>query len=93
LLTVTRRGPPCTSSPGEGKRTEQHSIDHTEYRRVRADAESEGEDGDSREARGLAQHAEAEANVLQELLEPNETPHLAYLFFDAGHIADLRNAA
>jgi hypothetical protein len=90
---VTRRGPPCTSSPGEGKRTEQHSIDHTEYRRVRADAESEGEDGDSREARGLAQHAEAEANVLQELLEPNETPHLAYLFFDAGHIADLRNAA
>ena len=70
-----------------GKRTEQHSIDHAEYRRVCADAEGEGEDGDGGEAGGLAQHAEAEANVLQELLEPNETPHLACLFFDAGHIA------
>src|ERR1700674_1988591 len=50
-----------------GKRTEQYSIDHTEYRRVRADAESEGEDGDSREARGLPKRAEAEANVQEEL--------------------------
>src|ERR1700723_2863568 len=53
-----------------GKRTEQHSIDHTEYRRVCADAESEGEDGDSRKAWGLRQHAEAEANILQERLDP-----------------------
>src|SRR5713226_3782735 len=71
-----------------GKRAEQHSIDHTEYRRVCADAESEGEDSDSREARGLAQHAEAEANVLQELLEPNETPHLACLFLHARDVAE-----
>src|ERR1700723_3244857 len=60
-----------------GKRTEQHSIDHTEDRSVGADAESEGEDGDSREPRRLAQRAEAAANVLQELLKPNETPHFA----------------
>jgi hypothetical protein len=72
-----------------GKRTEQHSINHTEYRRVCADAESKSEDGDGGEARGLRQHAEAEANVLQELLEPTGTPHLACLFFDAGHIAEL----
>src|ERR1700728_2534098 len=72
-----------------GKRTEQYSIDHAEYRRVCADAKSEGEDGDSREARGLRQHADAEANVLQELLEPTRTPNLACLFFDAGHIAKL----
>src|ERR1700722_6079746 len=34
-----------------GKWAEQHSIDHTEYRRVCADAESKSEDGDCCETR------------------------------------------
>jgi hypothetical protein len=63
-----------------GKRTEQHSIDHTEYRGVCADAESEGEDGDSREARGLAQHARAVANILRQVLEPFPAPRDAAFF-------------
>src|SRR5882724_9772888 len=57
-----------------GKRTEQHSIDHAEYRCVCADAESEGEDGDSREAWGLTQHARAVANILRHVLEPFPAP-------------------
>src|SRR4029077_18197410 len=38
---------------------------------------------------GLAQHAEAEANVLQELLDPHETPRLPHVFFHTRHIPEL----
>src|SRR5580658_3205867 len=63
-----------------GKRTEQHSIDHTEYRRVCADAESDGEDGDDGEAGGLAKHAQAIASVLQEVYKPAPAPRVARYF-------------
>src|SRR5579862_1566468 len=72
-----------------GKWTEQHSVDHAEYRRVCADAESEGEGGNSCETRGLAQPAKAQLNVLKELLQPDQGPHLACLFLDARHVAEL----
>jgi hypothetical protein len=45
---------------------EQQRVDATEDRRVRADAERHGEDGDGREARILPQHARREAEVLPE---------------------------
>jgi hypothetical protein len=47
-----------------GKIAEQHRIDDREDGGVGADAEGEGEDGYSREARGFAQHAEGVAQIL-----------------------------
>ena len=48
------------------QRFQQDGIDHTEDRRVRADPEREGNDGDRGEARTFQKHSGAEPNVLEE---------------------------
>ena len=49
-------------------------------------------DGDGGEAGTLAQHAQAEADVLEQLLEPNNAPDLPGLFLDARHVAELAHS-
>lgn len=48
---------------GEGQRPEQNTIDEAVNGRVGAEAESEGEDGDQREAGAFSHGAEGEAEV------------------------------
>src|SRR5262249_43863704 len=49
-----------------GKRLEQHRVDYTEDRRVRADAERERQHGDEGEAGALHQRSHAVAQVLNQ---------------------------
>ena len=51
---------------GVGKRAEEGGVGEAEDGGVGADAESEGEHGDSSEARRFAQHAQAMAQVLNQ---------------------------
>src|SRR6266581_233052 len=54
-----------------------------------ADAEGEREHCDGSETRGFVEHSNAEADVPQQLLKPNETPHLSRIFLDASHVSEL----
>src|SRR5260370_42412598 len=64
-----------------GKRTEQHPIDHTEYRGVCADAKGKSKDGDGGEAGIFAEHAGGEADVLPQRFQQWKTAPVAVVFF------------
>jgi hypothetical protein len=49
-----------------GKRAKQHGSHHAKRRYVRADAERQGENCDSGEARSLGKHSGGIAEILQE---------------------------
>ena len=63
------------SGLGKRQRLEQQRVDDGEDRGVDADADGQRDEGDEREARRLAQHAERVAQVADEGLE-----HAAALF-------------
>src|SRR5690348_5965718 len=60
-----------------GIRPNEQALNPTENRRIRTDAEGECENGDDGEARGFAQHAEAEAQVLEQILKPADAARVA----------------
>src|SRR5207244_10742769 len=69
----------CTGGPIEDNESlrifhwygaQEHGVDEAEDGGVRADTEGQGEDGDGGEAGGLAQHHQAEVQILYELLNP-----------------------
>src|SRR5580700_5548921 len=71
---------------------EQNRIHDREYRCARADSEREREHGDGGEAGGFTQHAYTEAGVLEQLLQPNETPHGPRLFLHQRHVTELSHS-
>src|SRR5579863_8390040 len=75
-----------------GKRTEQHSVDYTEYRSVRADAESERESGNEGEPGGFAQRPDRIAKVLSEVLNPSHMSRIATFFFAFFYSADFKES-
>src|SRR5690348_13530645 len=64
-----------------GKRPKQHGIDHGEHGRIGADAECESDRGDRCKPRILAQHAESEADILHQGIEPCADAGFAHAFF------------
>src|SRR5690348_3198665 len=75
------------------KQVQGGGVENGEDGGVGADAEGEGEDGDCREARGLAQHAEAEAQILREAFDEADAAGLAALFLDAFEAAEFEARA
>src|SRR3984957_18555374 len=57
-----------------GERAKQHAIDDGEDRGVRANAESEREDGDNRKARILEKHPDAIFQIVQEAIHSGAFP-------------------
>src|SRR5262249_35070880 len=49
-----------------GERLQEDRLDEAEDRRVGADAEGEGDDGDRRRGRGAEEHPQAETKVVEE---------------------------
>src|SRR5215469_9974955 len=63
-----------------GQRSQQDGIHQAEDGRVGADAESEGEHGNASEAGRFAEHAESEAEVLQQGVEEGQAAAFAVDF-------------
>src|SRR5262249_25485068 len=57
-------------------------------RRIRADAQGESQDGDGGENRCVAERAQAVADVLEKLVEPDGGPDGAGVFFHARDVAE-----
>jgi hypothetical protein len=57
-------------------------------RGVAADADRQRQDGDDREARGLAQRAQREPHILRDAFERGEEPHVAGLLLQMGDVAE-----
>jgi len=70
-----------TIKTGERKRAEDESIDVAEDRRICADPESQGQDGDGCEGRVLAELSKAEAAIGDHRVQPIANSRIAYLFF------------
>src|SRR5215470_10911818 len=64
-------------------------MDHGKNRCAGADPERKRENSNGGEAGRLPQHARGEAKVLQQPLQPEDTPDLACVFFYPSHIAEL----
>src|SRR5580700_10803968 len=56
---------------------------------VGTDAEGQREDRREGEKRTPTDYPKSVPDVLQQLLEPNETPHLARVFLDSPYVAEL----
>src|SRR5580704_7486580 len=65
-----------------GERAQHQPIRHAEDRGVGSDSECERKDGDGSEARRLAQHAQAEAQVLNQRFKEMRTPGFADFFLE-----------
>ena len=63
-------------------------MDEGKHRGVGADAEREGHRGDNREARMLQEHAQAVAQILEEVVERGERRQGAHVFPDARLVAE-----
>jgi hypothetical protein len=61
--------------------TQKPGIDDAEGKYVRANAKSEGQDGDSREGGRFAQDAEAEAQIPNDVLNPVHAACIAAFLF------------
>src|SRR5213078_2624316 len=64
---------------GAGDRIEQRRVDPAENRAGGADPECQREDGEQREAGRLAQHADAETEVLGQVVERPDATRVAAL--------------
>src|SRR5262245_10487264 len=62
------------------KRSQGHTINHTEHRRCRADSECKGCENGKREPRTFAQHAQAITQILDRMLYDTDAPCVATLF-------------
>ncbi len=60
-----------------GERIQQHSVHHGEERRVGADPQRKGQDGDEREAGILGQNAQAIGHILGQRFEKRQAAPLA----------------
>src|SRR6266581_6155756 len=63
------------------KRSQQERIDNTEDCCRCANAKREGENRDASESWGFAQHAQAEAQILNEILNPIYASRVTTFFF------------
>src|SRR5204862_3296700 len=63
------------------KWSQQEGIDNTEYCGRCANAKREGENRDASESWGFAQHAQAEAQILNEVLNPVHAASIAAFLF------------
>src|SRR5439155_12211728 len=63
------------------KWSQQERIDNTEYCGRCANAKREGENRDASESWGFAQHAQAEAHILNEILNPIYASRVAAFLF------------
>ena len=68
---------------------QHYRVDQTENSGVCANAQCQRKNGHRRKAWRFREHAKPVANVLPELLYPNEAPHFARLFLDSRHVAKL----
>jgi hypothetical protein len=76
-----------------GKRFQEHCVNDAENSRVRANAECKREHSDGGEGGGLAQGAEAIAEVAEEIVEVSFPPGVADFFFDAFEAAEFHLGA
>src|SRR5260370_32426699 len=74
------------------QRPKHYRVDQAENSGVCANAQGQRENGHSRKAWRFREHTQAIMNVLPELLQPNETPHLARLFLYPLLIAELSSS-
>ncbi len=68
---------------------QQNSLNPTEYGGRCADSHRQAEDGEQREARVAPEHAEAEAEVLGEPLEPEAAPRIPGQLLHQADVAEL----
>ena len=61
---------------GERQRTPELGFEHAEDRRIHTDTERQREDGHGSEAGRFAQHAQAVADILDEILHPIYPSHI-----------------
>src|SRR5579872_1870326 len=67
---------------------QEYAINDRENRRVSGQTHSKRKDSDGSEARRFRQHAQPEANVLREILNPIYAARITTLFFALLHAAD-----
>src|SRR5580704_10587995 len=77
---------------GHWQRSQQNSLNQCEDRGVPADSESESKDSDGSEAGIFAQHAHAEANVLEERFQRRQAATVADRFFGLVEAAKLNQS-
>src|SRR6185436_10567440 len=65
---------------GKRQRLDQHGVDYAEDRHIGADAHTERQNGDQREARILEQHSRAVAHVLPDLFQEADATHISTFF-------------
>ena len=98
ILGRRHRAPPPVAEAGGQKpellrqriteRLQDRGVHHGEHRRVRADAEGDGQYGDGRKCGALAQGAEGVADILDEFVEPAPRPHGLHVLLRARHAAE-----
>ena len=91
ILSLTRHKVRCPDELPRiavGKNAKKNPIDRGEDGSVGADAESQSEDGDGGEAGIFSKCAQAIADILPELLQPNDTPDRTGIFFRTCNIAE-----
>src|SRR5690348_5535804 len=71
-----------------GKSPQQQCIDEAKDCGVGADAESEGENRDRREAWGFAQHTQREANVAREIVPEEPAAEFVEALLSLGDVAE-----
>src|SRR5215472_10280847 len=71
----------------------QRRVEERKYPRVGADAEGESQDCNAREARRFAQHAQTEAQILSEVMNPIYTAHISALLFYLFHTTQVEPRA
>src|SRR5579863_3290909 len=76
-----------------GKRAKNNAVDNTENSGVGADSEGQSEDGDGSKTWRFAQHAQSEAQVQEDLFEPDEGPDVASVFPDARDVAEFEKGS
>ena len=74
---------------GVGQGADQHGVHDAEHRGRQPDAERQSRDRHGRESRIVAQHANAVAQILPELIEPDRNPDGAGILPGARHAAEL----
>src|SRR5208337_1427254 len=73
---------------GNRQWAEHNGVDQTENSRVRANAQGEGEDSDGGEAGDFAQHAQAEAEVLHEVVPPEPAAGFVEALLSLGDVSE-----
>ena len=91
-LPVCRQGFPHQHDPfavGVGQGADQHGIHDAEHGGRQPDAERQGRDRHGRESRIAAEHSDAVAQLLPELIEPDGNPYGAGTLLSERHATEL----